>query len=89
MGSGERASSVRMKTDRFHVKSNLAIIFLLYFNLNSNIDMNIFKYKYEMDVLDSDFYSNIYSIQLKVHTVKLNSRYMNNLQYQSEINYNR
>ena len=63
--------------------------FLLYFNLNSNIDMNIFKYKYEMDVLDSDFYSNIYSIQLKVHTVKLNSRYMNNLQYQSEINYNR
>jgi hypothetical protein len=51
--------------------------------------MNIFKYKYELGILDSEFYSNIYSIQLKVHIVKLNSRYMNNLQYQSEINYNR
>jgi len=38
---------------------------------NSNTDTNIFKYEYKTDVSDSDFYSDIYSIQL-VYIVKFN-----------------
>ena len=40
---------------------------LLYFNLNSNTNKYIFLYEYKKDVLDLDFYSDIYLIQLKVH----------------------
>ena len=38
---------------------------LPHFNSNTNMDSSIFKYEYKTDVLDSDFYSDIYSSQLK------------------------
>jgi hypothetical protein len=34
--------------------------------------MDLVKYKYKTNVSDSDFYSDIYLIQLKVHIVKFN-----------------
>ena len=45
---------------------------LLYFNLNSNTDIDLVEYECKMNVSNSDFYSNIYSTQLKVHIVKFN-----------------
>ena len=45
---------------------------LLYFDSNTNTDMDIFEYEYKTGVLDSDFYLDIYSIQLKVYIVIFN-----------------
>ena len=45
---------------------------LPHFNSNTNTDSNIFKYEYKTDVSDSDFYSDIYSSQLKIYIVKFN-----------------
>ena len=46
--------------------------FLPHFNLNTNTDMDFFKYEYKTDVSNLDFYLDIYSIELKVYTVKFN-----------------
>jgi hypothetical protein len=40
--------------------------------LNSNINIDIFECEYKTNILGSYFYSDIYSIQLKMHSVKFN-----------------
>jgi len=36
------------------------------------MDMDFFEYEYKTDVSNLDFYLDIYSIELKVYTVKFN-----------------
>jgi len=58
---------VGMKTDHIHIESNPDITFY-----DILIQRQIFKYEYKTDVLDLDFYLDIYSIQLKVYILKFN-----------------
>ena len=45
-------------------------VLLSYFNSDLNKDTDFFEYEYKTYVLDLDFYSDIYSIQLKAYIVK-------------------
>jgi hypothetical protein len=36
------------------------------------MNKDLFEYEYKINVSDSDFYSDIYSIQLKVHIINFN-----------------
>jgi hypothetical protein len=45
---------------------------LPHFNSYLNRDADLFSYEYKMDVSDLDFYSDINSIQFKVHIVTFN-----------------
>ena len=40
------------------------------FKSDSNTDTDLFEYEYKTNILDLDFYSDIYSIQLKTYIVK-------------------
>jgi archaellum biogenesis protein FlaJ (TadC family) len=50
---------------------------LPHFNSNTNTDSDIFEYEYKTNVSDLDFYSDIYSSQLKC--ILLNLTYMNKI----------
>ena len=57
---------------RTQTKNRIRCHLLPYFNSDPNTDMDLIEYEYKMNVSVSNFYSDIYSIPLKVHIVKFN-----------------